>query len=62
MITIEINKKKLRKIVSRAMEDVRGLDEKFANKEDAEELAEILNGILDDAVDKIKNIISVENA
>lgn len=61
MISIEVDKGKLTKIVSRAMEDVRGLDDKFPNEEDAEELAEILNGILDDAVEKIIKLISVSN-
>ena len=60
MISIEVDKGKLTKIVSRAMEDVRGLDDKFPNEEDAEELAEILNGILDDAVEKIIKLISVQ--
>lgn len=49
------HKKSIRKIVTRAMQDVRGLDEQFPNEEDAEELASILNGILDIAVDQILN-------
>jgi len=46
-------KLKITKAVSRAMEDTRGLDEKYPNEEDATELTETLNGILDFAVDKI---------
>jgi len=44
------SKKEVARIIRRAMEDVRGLDE-FDYPND--ELASILNAILEDAVDKI---------
>jgi hypothetical protein len=40
-------KTKVQKLISRAMEDVRGLDQKYPNEEDAKQLASILNSILD---------------
>jgi hypothetical protein len=49
----EVKKTKLRKIVTRAMDDVRGLDERYPDPEDSKALADTLNGILEDALDKI---------
>jgi len=44
---------KVRKQISRAMEDVRGLDAKYPNEEDSKDLADTLNGILDDTLNKV---------
>ena len=46
-------KLKVTKLVSRAMEDTRGLDYKYPNEEDAEDLADTLNSILDHTVKQL---------
>lgn len=46
-------RRKVRKLVSRAMEDMRGLDERYPDKEDATELAETLNELLEHTVTEI---------
>ena len=46
-------KKRVTKLVSRAMEDVRGLDSKYPNEEDAKELSSALNSILDHTTNEV---------
>lgn len=54
------NRTKVFKLISRAMEDTRGLDEKYPNESDAKELAETLNTICEYATDKIMSHIKGE--
>jgi hypothetical protein len=51
---------KITKLVSRAMEDTRGLDAKYSEEEDSQELADTLNAILDHTTDEILRITSRE--
>tara|TARA_R100001086_G_scaffold51549_1_gene22997 strand:- start:699 stop:887 length:189 start_codon:yes stop_codon:yes gene_type:complete len=51
------NKLKIFKIITRAMDDVRGLDSKYPRKEDARLLARTLNEIAEDALEKIMRVI-----
>ena len=46
----------IRRIVGRAMESVRGLDERYPKKKDADDLAEILNLELEFAVEQIMDM------
>lgn len=48
---------KIRKLISRAMEDVRGLDARYPEGDDAEGLVDALNGILENTVDEVREVI-----
>jgi len=50
-------KRKIFKLITRAMEDTRGLDDKYQNEEDAQILADTLNSIAMFSTDKIYELI-----